>query len=436
MKIPARIGLPIGFAVLCSIGVLFVLWWQLKNATSVLPQRTGTGSVLGNYAPVAPSASAIDPRDRALLHLRQGDLLALRGEWTAAQLEYEQSVKDGGGLPALRKLAQAQLQRRDVEGVRASIRALRAAGARPEDLLLLESIVALRTGELVRARELLTNADDSPQKHYGQALLAIIEGNHDQAQVELQAVLGGWEPVLRSYARSLQAAYEEYALFPESSDLHRTALLGRALAQAQECELALPLLSGVTQMQPDYRDAWVVQGYCELITERTEAALVSLERAYSLDPSKPETQYFLARAYGGLGQHDNAITFLEYALQNGFSPASEVHRTLAKEAVVAGKLDLALEQFEVLLPFPESTVSDYAGFVTAAVALGKNEEAHVKAVEATQKFPQEGEAYELLGAALIALDRKDEARIALQTALEFDPFLESAKEKLETMDRN
>ncbi|KKW37071.1 MAG: hypothetical protein UY85_C0064G0005, partial [Candidatus Peribacteria bacterium GW2011_GWB1_54_5] len=203
--------------------------------TPVIPQTTTAVS------------AAVDPRDQALFHLRQGDLLALRGQWAEAQEEYEKAVDANGGLPALRKLAQAQLQRRDMNGVHSTLRQLKKAGAKTEDLLLLESIVALRTGELLETRRLLQNAEDSPQKHYGLALLSIIEGNHEQAQIELQEVINGWEPVLRSNARTIMAAYQEFALFEESLNIHLITLLARALAQVQECELALPLLVQVTQ---------------------------------------------------------------------------------------------------------------------------------------------------------------------------------------------
>jgi Flp pilus assembly protein TadD len=51
-----------------------------------------------------------------------------------------------------------------------------------------------------------------------------------------------------------------------------------------------------------------------------------------------------------------------------------------------------------------------------------------------QKFPQEAKAYELLGTAAIELGKTEEARLNFQKAIEIDPFLESAKERLRTLD--
>ena len=434
MKLPARIAVPVVFALICALGVIFLVWWQLRASSRDLRQpATGSGITMSDFAPSFAPAAAIDPKDRAVLHLREGDIFALKGNWTQAQHEYEQSVENGGGLPALRKLAQAQLQRRDIDGVRSTIRALRAAGARSEDLLLLESIVALRTGELSQARDMLEAGSDSPQKHYGLALLAIVEGSHPMAQQELAQVIGGWEPVLRSYARSLQAAYDEFALFPESTELHLTTLLSRSLAQVHECELALPLLSTVTRTQDDYRDAWIVQGYCELTSERADSAVASLEHAYNLDPSKPETQYFLARAYSARGEYENAITFLEYSLQNGFEPQGEIHRAIAQEAMKGGKNDLALEHFGQLLEAPDVTVEDFAGFTAMALALGQNDNALEKAQKAVEKFPESASAHSALGSALVAVGKTEEARLSYRKALEIDPFVEGVEEKIKEL---
>lgn len=434
MKISTRVYLPVGLACVLSVALIAGLWWQLARSAQLIPS-SGVGTQdTGDGSPSRLVDSPVDPRDRALLYLRQGDLQALRGDWSAAEREYTASVKAGGGLPALRKLAQAQLQRRNIEGVRSTIAELRDAGARAEDLLLLQSIVDLRTGEMVQARERLEGATESPQKHYGLALLSVIEGNHQRAANELAEVVSGWEPVLRSYARTLQAAYDEFALFPEGNNLHLITLLSRALAQVHECELALPLLVQVTRAEVDYRDAWIVQGYCELTTERLDQAVASLEHAYGIDPQKPEIQYFLARAYGERGEHGNAITFFEYALENGFEPQTEIRIAVAEEALALGNADLALEQYSLLTKAQDTEIASYIGFVSTAIALGRSEEAFVQATAAVLSFPDDARAYELLGWAAAETNRIDEARTTLEKAIKMDPFLESAKQRLEKLE--
>lgn len=432
MPLSPRITLPISAALLCVLAAGTFLFWQLDktraNLSAGMEQVTGSG--ITQESKTAHPLLPVDTGNASLLHLRQGDIFALRGEWKEAQEKYRQSVDAGGGLTALRKLAQAQLQRRDVRGAQETLDQLQRNGASSEDTLLLESIILLRTGELGKAHTLLLAAEDSPQKHYGLALLAIINGDHAGAKKELSTVETGWEPALRTYARTLQNAYDEYALFPESPEIHLLTLLSRALADVQECELALPLLSQAIRQQDDYRDAWILQGFCELTTERLTEALASLERAYQLDPEKPETQYFLGRVYSGQGDHGNALTFLQYALENGFQPEKEVRRLIAKEALQTGNVSLALDQEDALTKQPDATLQIYSDYIVAAIAAGKTQEAQVKAEEAVSKWPNDATAYMLLGWAQSENGNKADAKTNLEKALSINPDLAAAKEYL------
>ncbi len=432
-RIPPRILVPIVAAVCCTVVLFVFLWWNLASARLQLTQKLRDafkpGPTQSQTGGLLPLGDLGDTGDEALLHLRRGDLLALQGEWGEASVEYSKAVDAGGGLTALRKLEQAQLQIRDIPAARATLEKLRRAGARGEDLLLVETIILLRTGELVKAGQLLQSAQASPQQQYGLALLGLTEGNLEEAKAHLAEVIAGWEPVLRSYARILQSAFDEFALFPNSPPLHRDTLLARALAQVHECELALPLLSKVTREEDDYRDAWIVQGYCELTTERRREAVNSFNRAYDLDPEKPEVQYFLGRSYAAMDDSQNAITFLRYALQNGFQPEADVRRLIAKQALKIGNAALVLEQEEALTKLPDANLDTYREFVAAAVQIDRKQDAILKATEATQKWPNESGSYELLGDAFVAADQKEEAKKAYDTALEKKPDAAGVKEK-------
>lgn len=437
-RVPPRLLVPI-LAALCCLGFLLgFLWWQLATTREALTERmhrlltpTTHQTATGSAVPAIPDVT--DSGDSALLHLRRGDLLTLKGQWMEARTEYSQAVDAGGGLTALRKLEQAQLQVRDIPAARATLEKLRRAGARSEDLLLVESIILLRTGELVKAGQMLAAAPDSPQQHYGLSLLSLMQGNHDETKKQLASVIGGWEPVLRSYARTLQSAYDEYALFPSSPQTHLDALLAQALAQVHECEIALPILSRVTTTQDDYRDAWIVRGYCELTTERSREAVASFERAYNIDPEKPEIQYFLGRSYAAVDDTQNAITFLQYALRNGFQPEADVRAWLTKEAVKIGNSQLALDQSDAITKLPNATIAAYSDFVSLALTLARPQDALLKAVEATKKWPEDPKAYELLGDAAISAGNKEDAKKAYGTALQKDPNNASVKGKMEKL---
>lgn len=428
--------LPIALAALLAAALLLVLWWQvvqgkiaLKNLLSDQTSPDALTEASLPFDPIGAEAGA----DAALLHIRRGDVLLLQGDFAAAEQEYQRSVEAQGGLPALRKLAAVQLQRRNLDGVAVTVEALKKAGARSEDVLLLQAVALLQKAELESANALLDAAPDSPHKHYGLGLLAVIQGQHDDAKGELRLAEDGWEPLLRTNARTLLAAYQEYALFPQSPELHLSTLLARALADVGQCELALPMLAKVTVQRDDYRDAWTVQGFCELVTERPKEALTSLQRAYNIDPQKPEIQYFLGRALSVLQDHENAVTFLQYALRNGLQPEREARMLLGREAALLGNAPLALEQFNALTRLPDATVDAFGTYVKTATSMGDRSSALVKAREATEKWPEDARAWELLGFAAKENGDKDDARQALENALQLDPGRSSAKELLESL---
>lgn len=427
-----RIALPIAFAVVTVVALIGFLWWELKQATNtvLVPNHV----IQQPSVPILPLQNAqrsnqvIGP----ITSLRQGDIYALEGNWTAAQAAYTQAVAEDGSLPVLRKLAQAQLQSRNYESAKKTIEKLAAQGASEPDIMLLNSIVLLRTGEIVAARQLLSTATDSPQAHYGLALLAIAEGNHTQAQAELVAVQAGYEPILRSKAQTIQAAYNEYALFPDSSDIHLITLLARSLSQVQECELALPLLVQVTSTKPDYRDAWIVQGYCELFTERTENAITSFQTAYNLDPQKTATQYFLGRAYYAREDFTNAITFFEYALGNGFTPASELYALIANAAEQTNNYTLAFAQYSKLLQ-SEKSAYNYKKYMQIGLRINEANTVYQIGLEATPAYPADIDILELFGLAALQIGNNNEAKRAFEQVIAAEPNRTVSKQQLESM---
>lgn len=325
MKISPRIWVPVSLALLLCIGAGVFLLWHIKLSVGLIEKstniiRTTSSRVVDSMRTIPTPNDNLTLDAQALTLLREGEALMLQGEIQQAEDKFEGSVQAGGGAPALRKLLESQLQRRNYDGADDTLQKLEKAGAKREDVALFTGLIALHQNQKEDAKAAFDSISGTPEGAYGSALLAVIAGNHDEAKKLLSDTAAGTDPTLRSYAKILTDAYDEYALFPESSKTHLMTLLARALAQINECETALPLLQIVTAQEADYRDAWIVKGYCELTSERFQEALISLEAAYNIDPEKPEVQYFLARTYFALGDPQNAVTFLQYSILNGFEP--------------------------------------------------------------------------------------------------------------------
>ena len=107
MRLPARIVVPVAAALLVVGGFIALLFTQLEGTRAMLSQQLtmalGSGS-LADYMPTVQITP--DSGEESLINLRRGDMYALRGQWAEAGKEYQNAVDEGGGLTALRKLAQ------------------------------------------------------------------------------------------------------------------------------------------------------------------------------------------------------------------------------------------------------------------------------------------------------------------------------------------
>jgi tetratricopeptide (TPR) repeat protein len=296
-----------------------------------------------------------------------------------------------------------------------------------DDVLFLEGILALRKGNPENALNIFSRKPDAPKSLYGSALAFIALGDHEKSKDALTRALSGADPTIKTFSQTVLKAYGDFALFPEGQAIHLQTLLARALAQVNECETALKLVLPVVTVQPKYRDAWIVKGFCEFNTERTQEALGSLEQAYSLDPEKAEIQYFLARTHAALGDPENAVTFLQYALINGFRPERDARDLLADYALELGNTPLALEQLRLIAEAKDSDLSAYTRFIDVAASSSTHAPEAVSASKnALARWPDDVAALTLAGKAALAADIPNDAAGYIERALKIDPTNKAA----------
>ena len=106
---------------------------------------------------------------------------------------------------------------------------------------------------------------------------------------------------------------------------------------------------------------------------------------------------------------------------------------IAQEALKIGNGELAIQQYTYLMELENADFSTFEGFVATSLALKQAEQAEVAAAKAIKRWPEKGRAFELLGNAALASGKEDEAKKAFTKAIELDPFLLDAKEKLESL---
>ena len=71
--------------------------------------------------------------------------------------------------------------------------------------------------------------------------------------------------------------------------------------------------------------------------------------------------------------------------------------------------------------------------ITLQLTLDKNAEAYAAALKAVAKWPEEAEIQELFGWTAQENGKKDEAKAAYEKALQLDPNLASARERLQKL---
>ena len=297
-----------------------------------------------------------------------------------------------------------------------------------EDVLdAFRGFLLLRKGERDGAKTLFAKNPESPESAYGLAIVAILTGAHEEAEAMLAQVKESSDPALVHAAETIRGAYDEFALFQEGKESHRKTLLARALAQVQQCPTATVLLQEVTEEEQDYRDAWIVLGYCRLALEDAPSALAAFEHAYALDPEKAETQYFLGLTHDRLGHAAEARTYLGYALQNGFEPERSVREKLASIAIAAGTYDQAIEQYRALLTKEEKDISLYSALVSLLLEHTQDTEgAGTLAKAARDALGDTPPVLDLLGWTALAKNDVNSAATFLNAAVQQDPSLASA----------
>jgi tetratricopeptide (TPR) repeat protein len=157
----------------------------------------------------------------------------------------------------------------------------------------------------------------------------------------------------------------------------------------------------------------VQRGKAALAEGRCSAAANDLALAVGLDPKNAELAALAAGA----------------RKKAGTAKASELFQK-GLEAEILGHVAAALERYREALEHDPANVRAAAHAAKAAIATGDLASARALAGAAMRSGPRSGIAHEALAAVLEAEGNKREARKELERALELDPSLEGAKERL------
>ena len=184
-------------------------------------------------------------------------------------------------------------------------------------------LISIKQSDFIQAEQLIEQLlagglTDSRLIYY-KALLKIAFNQHEEGKRLLKQARINLAPEdeLNEKIHKVLAGYEEFEFAKAAEELYLSELLARSFNQIEEYEIAIYKLKEILRTRSDLRDSWVLLGFSYLNLEKYLFALTSFEHAYEIDPEWPATQYFLGITYAEIPRNDDAIVYLNYALNNG-----------------------------------------------------------------------------------------------------------------------
>lgn len=233
-------------------------------------------------------------------------------------------------------------------------------------------------------------------------------------------------------AGAIRELRAELAKNPDN--LRARRLLVRVLAVHGDLAAARAEVAELARRSPDKDPTPLVElGHAYELAHKFEEALAAYDDAAALAPASP-----IGPREGGMraarwGEVEEALPRLEEAVRRGATDAETLH-ALGLVRVHAGDLDGAAEAYQKGLDADAGSVENWLGLATVALAR-KDWEGALRAYDAIAKRRPRLASAELGRAyALARLGRKDEARRALDRAVELGAAGDAVRKQRAALD--
>jgi len=293
--------------------------------------------------------------------------------------------------------------------------------------------IAIRQSEFVKAEqlidELFLDGVTDYRLIYYKALLKITFDQHKEGKTLLkQAMEESLEDhEINEKIHKILAGYEEFEFAKAAEELYLAELLARAFNQIGEYEIAIYKLKEILRARSDLRDSWILLGFAYLNLEKYLFALTSFEHAYEIDPEWSATQYFLGITYAEIARHDDAIVYLNYALENGFEPDVIVKQKLADLYLETEEYEKSVAAYQEVLDITKQDVNAFVRPIWIYLDFLNQPQKALKLGEmAVITFPENPMSYNLLGWSQVGTKNYIESEKNLKKAITMDPEFAAA----------
>jgi tetratricopeptide (TPR) repeat protein len=290
----------------------------------------------------------------------------------------------------------------------------------------------------------------------------IAQGKSDEAIVNYQAALQinpqlaevYWDLSKALSWKTMECQHMALELRPDLADIMTHMRLGNGLLANNAFSSAINCFRRVTQLAPNFADAYcdlgkalsMLSSYDEAIKalERAIAinpnllkahvslgdilerqddkakALISFQQALRLNPNDPEANYGIGRLMIKQGNSNEAIAYLQTTLK--FSPnLAEAHAHLASAYLMAMEYELANIHAQKALELAPKSALVLKVFGNSLITIGRVDEAIEVYKRITKSWPGDWQAYYVLGEAYKTKGRLDEAYECFEKALKIKP---------------
>ncbi len=197
-------------------------------------------------------------------------------------------------------------------------------------------------------------------------------------------------------------------------------------------EAAIRICSRVTELDPDYADAWALMALGQMIVhfihgKKGDDGLAAAERALALDPNLAEAHAVKARIFAETDRHEEASAEIANGLR--LAPESfEVNRSAGLLSFRQQRLKDAIRYWEKATALVETDVASPSMLTTCYTALGDDPAARraadvtfTRAEKTLAQDPNNGAVTGWGVAALLILGESERAREWINRALLIDP---------------
>ncbi|MBU1152268.1 tetratricopeptide repeat protein, partial [Patescibacteria group bacterium] len=301
-----------------------------------------------------------------------------------------------------------------------------------QSIIYIRTLINLRDFEGAKTQLESLDQDQYITKYY-KGILEIIYKNFEEANKifnEIEKSAESDTPPSSEILEKTKNFSEKsrlFSYFREGDPLYIQTLLAKALTESEEYDAAIPLLYDVINQKNNYRDAWIILGYAYLKTNKITDAIDSLSQAETLNPSNPQTLFFLGLAYYANSNLERAAYYLEEAEKTGFEPKDIIHLKLGEIYELQKKSQKAAQRYEMLITLNKSNIDAFIKVVYLNIEkLSRPEKALSYAEQALNLFPDNPMSYNLIAWAQIELEDYKTAKKNLEAALRLQPDFDAA----------